>query len=447
MMITESQIKAAIRTAPSIVHGRLELRDSGDRGDGRLALLVRVMRERVIAEWYAIYYLDRKRSMAKIGSYPGMSLLDARRVFREKYAPTIRGGVAPERKRDERRKVQEAANTVRDLFIAYVDDMRRAGKRSASIAERILLGTRLGKAIKTGLPGGAAAAIGPNKPAADVAAKDIVPLLAGIHGRGSIAMAAQTRAYLSATFTFGIEQANSYTSAAGGAAWGITANPVQAIPADAEANRARDRYLSPNEFLAFWTWLAARRSLAAIALQLQMATGQRGEEILRISDTVYRRDEKMLFWDKTKNGLPHALPLPDVAIEILSGIAPNRHGLYFPHRHHPTLPATHDGVARVVTTYIKETGAAKFVARDLRRTWKTLAGRAAISKEMRDRLQNHAKAGDVSSRHYDRYDYWPEKQAAMAKWSAYLDRILSGEPNSVNDQAPVSIAPEGMDGA
>jgi hypothetical protein len=45
---------------------------------------------------------------------------------------------------------------------------------------------------------------------------------------------------------------------------------------------------------------------------------------------------------------------------------------------------------------------------------------------MRDRLQNHARGGDVSSRHYDRYDYLLEKRAAMARWSTYLDRIIAG---------------------
>lgn len=48
-----------------------------------------------------------------------------------------------------------------------------------------------------------------------------------------------------------------------------------------------------------------------------------------------------------------------------------------------------------------------FTARDLRRTCKTLMGEAGISKEIRDRIQNHA-LNDVSSKHYDRYDYLPE---------------------------------------
>ena len=58
-----------------------------------------------------------------------------------------------------------------------------------------------------------------------------------------------------------------------------------------------------------------------------------------------------------------------------------------------------------------------FTARDLGAPGKTLAGAAGISKEDGDRLQNYAK-GDVSSKHYDRYDYLSEKRAAMAKWPA-----------------------------
>ncbi|STI85422.1 integrase [Escherichia coli] len=52
---------------------------------------------------------------------------------------------------------------------------------------------------------------------------------------------------------------------------------------------------------------------------------------------------------------------------------------------------------------------------DLRRTCKTLMGEAGISKEIRDRIQNHA-LNDVSSKHYDRYDYLPEKRRALEIW-------------------------------
>ena len=61
--------------------------------------------------------------------------------------------------------------------------------------------------------------------------------------------------------------------------------------------------------------------------------------------------------------------------------------------------------------------------RDLRRTWKTLAGKAGMSKEIRDRIQNHALQ-DVSSRSYDRWNYMREKRAGMTKWDRYIRSLL-----------------------
>jgi hypothetical protein len=91
--------------------------------------------------------------------------------------------------------------------------------------------------------------------------------------------------------------------------------------------------------------------------------------------------------------------------------------------------------------YIKATGAEPFQARDLRRTWKTLAGGAGLSKEIRDRLQNHSEGG-VSAKHYDRWSYLPEKRAAMDAWDSWLRRTLqapengkSGALGSVCDQS------------
>jgi integrase len=66
-----------------------------------------------------------------------------------------------------------------------------------------------------------------------------------------------------------------------------------------------------------------------------------------------------------------------------------------------------------------------FTARDLRRTVKTLMGKLGVSKELRDRLQNHALT-DVSSKHYDRYDYLREKRNVMQAWETELQRIING---------------------
>jgi hypothetical protein len=52
-----------------------------------------------------------------------------------------------------------------------------------------------------------------------------------------------------------------------------------------------------------------------------------------------------------------------------------------------------------------------------------LAGKAGVSKEIRDRLQNHALQ-DVSSKNYDRWHYMPEKRSGMGKWDKFVGAIL-----------------------
>ena len=48
---------------------------------------------------------------------------------------------------------------------------------------------------------------------------------------------------------------------------------------------------------------------------------------------------------------------------------------------------------------------------------------AGIGKELRDRFQRHAMS-DVSSKHYDRYDYLDQMIAAANQWGVALMKIL-----------------------
>jgi len=68
-----------------------------------------------------------------------------------------------------------------------------------------------------------------------------------------------------------------------------------------------------------------------------------------------------------------------------------------------------------------------FTLRDIRRTCKTLMGVAGIEKELKDRIHGHAFS-DVSSKHYDRYDYFKEKQAGLVRWGAWLwDSVVTAD--------------------
>jgi integrase len=91
-----------------------------------------------------------------------------------------------------------------------------------------------------------------------------------------------------------------------------------------------------------------------------------------------------------------------------------------------------DSISKALNRFCQQTGMEPFQPRDLRTTFKTLTGGIGISKELRDRIQNHAFS-DVSSKHYDRYEYLAEKRAGLEKWGRYLEQIIGGQFNQASD--------------
>ena len=114
-------------------------------------------------------------------------------------------------------------------------------------------------------------------------------------------------------------------------------------------------------------------------------------------------------------------------------LEPNSFGNYFWRPGRPDLRAKVSAPRRLVHQFLRETEGRHFTPHDLRRTWKTLAGDAQIHKDIRDLLQNHRRT-DVSSRHYDHYDYRREKRDGMAIWDAYVDALLKEHPRKAVGQ-------------
>jgi integrase len=129
----------------------------------------------------------------------------------------------------------------------------------------------------------------------------------------------------------------------------------------------------------------------------------------------------------SKNKRPHLIPLTEKAITILSELHVNSKDseFIFPRRNDANQHLRTDSFSKAIARFREDNPKFKpFVARDIRRTCKTLMGELGISKEIRDRLQNHA-LNDVSSKHYDRYNYLPEKKEALRKWESKLSGLTS----------------------
>jgi integrase len=415
-MMTNQAIRSAIQSVVRKEKKRIDLADPGPKGAGRLTLIIRPTSQGASTEWYACWQLDGQRHSTKMGTYPTLTLAAARQLYRADYEPEILSGKSP---RGPRAWLRGNELTIEALLNAYCDDLAARKKGCVDRVRALLCG-----------PKGLAATIGPRRIAADVTTDDIVPHLKAIRDRGSIHLASDVRAYARAAFQYALSSRHNYCTPSSGTDWQLTHNPVDKIPSDAEAKRPRDRVLTTTELRALWTWCLSKenqlRYHSCFAIRLVIATGQRPTEILRTSVSGYNREEQSFYWATTKNRRQHTIPLPIQAQEIMHGLTPNEHGWYFWRREYPDQPIGPDGLRQILKRFFTDTGIDHFEIRDLRRTWKTLTGRAGITKEMRDRLQNHAFK-DVASLHYDRYDYWPEKVDAMERWSLMLDLIISGE--------------------
>ena len=407
---------------------------TASRGQGRLQLRVRPNGAK---EWMFVYWRKdpesgaSRRRMSKIGFYPDVSLAAAREEGQALSRLFQKGVDVQEHLRQERRRQEvEAAEirrlgTLADLLDAYLGWMQANGKRTAGHV-RSSLDRYVGKPF----PGLAAAKANEITPA------DIRDVLARMIDRGVTTHTNRVRSYLHAAFQFGLEAEHDPRKYLGRlVSFGLTFNPVSAVPRQGDFERVGQRLISQHEISSLWR--NARATLGpgtgTVPLLCLATAGQRAGELLRLRWDHVDDDKRLLTVpaDVSKNGREHLVPIGDLAHELLKGIRPlsEAAGWLFPGRDgkEPMLGAS---LARAFQRYCVKTEAEPFTPRDLRRAAKTHMGEARISKEIRDRLQNHALS-DISSKHYDRYDYLDEKRQAVETWDRYLAAIVAGRKSNV----------------
>lgn len=264
-------------------------------------------------------------------------------------------------------------------------------------------------------------------------------ILKGIYDRGAKTRANRARAYMSAAFAYGLDSDLALSSRAT-AKFRLERNPVRDIPVPTE-ERPGERDLSAAEIRDLWMRLdtASMQHASKTILKLLLATGgQRVSEVIGMRRSELDFDRKV--WElsaaRTKNGRPHVVPLSDLAIDLIRSMEPlSNETFVFPHRDDPSQPYLATSLGRAVNRFCTgsetEGGFPPFTPRDIRRTVKSRMGEIGILKEIRDRLQNHA-LHDVSSKHYDRYDYLEPKTQAIARWTSWLERVIAGDDTNTN---------------
>lgn len=376
---------------------------SATRGTGRLGLKTYPSGRKTFVYRY---FLNGKEKFVNLGDFPTLTLADA----------TAKALIAAANLTAPEKSIAEHA-TIKQLFDDYIADQNKREKRSYKKTE-----DRLKQVL-------ASPHIDGKTPAKEITPDQIKRVLAEFISRGASAGANKVRSNLHAVFNFGLFADNDPANINGKTVYGMDRNPVSVIPSQRGADKALDRFLSWDEIKALLQHVYQHRLAVGMNPDYAELTklciwtgGQRPWELMTNTRDNWDKKGKTLTVPPhiSKNSDYHVIPLCDSATKVLEEMAKRYPDSAF------IFPAeTKEGhllsaeYSKQLRKFCSKTGFEKFTPRDIRRTFKTLAGDMGISAEMRDRLQNHKKPG-VSTKHYDRYDYLREKRTIIEEWETKL---------------------------
>jgi len=375
--------------------------------------------------WLFVYTFDGRRKEMNLGSYPDVSLADARGKHADA-KKLLKNGKDPAAIEAEAKEERRKSPMVADLCSEYIEKHAKRFKKSWRQDEELLKRDVLPSWGK--------------RKAEDVRKRDVTLLLESIVERGSPSMSNRVFSVIRKMFNFAVERDI------------LTFSPCLGVKALAPI-RSCERTLSETEIRTLWESLdnAAMSDEVRRALKLILVTAQRPGEIAGIhSDEIDGR-----WWtipaERAKNAQPHRVYLTDLAIELIGNHEATventdeeqRRGYFFASpkgegKHinpHAMAVAVRSNTIcekkgkKLVKSNVNRLGVEQFTPHDLRRTAATFIAGMGFMDEIIDAVLNHVKKGVIKI--YNRHDYDREKQQALEAWERKLISITSGAKSKV----------------
>jgi integrase len=207
---------------------------------------------------------------------------------------------------------------------------------------------------------------------------------------------------------------------------------------------ARDHVLKGDELRWFWQGADSIGAPFGPIFQLLLLTGCRLREVAGM-----RRDElhdNAAVWElpgsRTKNHLPHYVPLPPGCRRLIPVAKPGKPGgLVFTGATGTTAPSGWSTAKRRVDRAMLEiarkecgnnTSIPGWRLHDLRRSCATGIAEIGIAPHIIEAVLNHVSGAKASvAGIYNRATYAAEKKAALERWAIHIEGLLSGQSNNV----------------
>lgn len=373
--------------------------------------------------------IKKKRSYWTFGSYPAISLADARlRVVG--YRQQVQDNVDPRNHVDQQKKEQAAIDnlgTAQDLFSMYIDDMQLDNRVTYVDVEskyRNYIHKRIGE-----------------MPASAITVADAADMLADLANEASPSIVNKCRGYAMTAWTLGLSASSSIRWRKTSKRYDLTSNPWALIKPIPIHGGVDDRCLSKAEVAYLWHHMGADDidMQLSLAFKFLLSCGQRVEEVMFAEWGEFDLENKIwvMPWQRRKVRqkvrVDHVVPLCQLHLDLLAQIKANSGNsrfLFPPHRQDPNndKPRVKGALTQAISRYCKKQTMGKgiekpFAAKVARKCLKTLGARhLQLSLEDRNRVQGHSFS-DVGSKHYDKYSYEIEKRACLQRWCDWLEEI------------------------
>jgi integrase len=357
--------------------------------------------------WFVMYRVKGEKLLRRLtlGTYPAVSLADAREQARAKLLDAERGSNPSEAVQQDR-----AAPTFGELVAEYL--ARHATKNRTADEQRRILEKDVLPAWK-------------HRKANKVTKADVIALVEAIADRGAPVMANRTLNLVGRVFRWGMRRSL------------VDHNPAALVEPPGE-ERERDRVLSDAEIRAVWSACGEAGAVGTI-LRLALLTGQRRGELerMRWADV----DLEAAVWtipaEHAKNKQAHRVPLSGQAVEVL------HHRMEASKGSPLVFPSRIGGGSRPLTNIskpvdkIRAASGVEFWPHDLRRTVATGMGLAGVPRFIIGKVLNLTSVAEAGMARvtavYDRYEYDTERRDALDRWAMRLNEILAGKPPKIRE--------------
>jgi integrase len=385
--------------------GRLELRDSKVPG-----LVLRVTPAGVMSWSVRTRTRDGKQTRPKLGTYPGLSLKDARKAANNVLAAVQGGGdpVAEKQAAREARKAREAEATVADRLAEWQaartnDPANPWSQRHAAEIERL---------INYDVPAKLAA-----KPLTGTTRADWTKL---VSQKRKVAPAAASNLYRALSAFLNYAEASGWISA--------PLLPRKGAAMLAPAVASRERVLSDDELGRVWKAANREAPKPRAFVRLLILTAARESEVagIAIGEIDFVAGRWTIPAHRAKNKQALTLPLCGLAMSELRSVWPTEKrgpGWRLLGRSGTAPFSGFSGLKDRVDT---AAGVDDWRWHDLRRTARTGMTRLGVSRDHAEAAINHVSGRTALERTYDRHGYADEVIAALGAWQGHVVTLVKG---------------------